>query len=102
MVSSALQTMWDEPRVPPPAAIPSWDLALAGVLVPASLVEGFLRSDVPWPTYSIALAMMCAVTLVWRTRYPLAMVIVGFGAQTLAGVGPSLAGRDYGVLNTTA
>ncbi len=102
MVTSALQTMWDEPRVPPPAAIPWWDLALAGVLVPASLVEGLLRSDVPWPPYSIALAMMCAVTLVWRTRYPLAMVLVGFGAQTLAGVGPALAGRDYGVLNTTA
>ena len=30
------------------------------------------------------------------------MLVLAFGAQTLAGVGPALAGLDYGVLNATA
>jgi signal transduction histidine kinase len=102
VIARALRAVWDEPRVPPPPTRPRADVVLVAVLVPASLVEGVLRDDVPWPAYTIALAMVCAVAVLWRARYPLAMLLVSFGAQTLAGVGPALAGREQGVLYTTS
>ena len=102
MITRALRAVWDEPRVPPPPSRPRADVALVVVLVVASLVEGVARDDVPWPAYTIALAMVCALAVLWRARYPLGMLLVGFGAQTLAGVVPALAGRGYGVLYTTA
>jgi signal transduction histidine kinase len=97
-----LRALWDEPRLPAPPGVPWWDRLLAASLVPAALVEGVARDDVPWPAYSIALAMVCPLALLLRTRHPLAMLVVGYGAQTLAGVGPALAGRDYGVLHVTS
>ncbi len=102
MITSALRALWDEPRVPSPPGIPWWDRVLAAVLVPAALVEGLVRDDVPWPAYSIVLAMVCPIALLWRTQHPLAMLVLGFGAQTLAAVGPALAGEPYGVLYVTA
>lgn len=102
MSTSVLGTLWDEPRVPAPAGIPHWDRLLATVLVPVALVEGLVREDLPWPAYSIVLAMVCPIALLWRTQHPLAMLVLGFGAQTLAAAGPVLAGQPYGVLNMTA
>ena len=102
MSTGALGALWDEPQVPAPAGIPRWDRVLAAVLVPLALVEGLVRDDLPWPAYSIVLAMVCPIALLWRTQHPLAMLVLGFGAQTLASVGPVLAGQPYGVLTMTA
>jgi signal transduction histidine kinase len=75
---------------------------LAAVLVPAALVEGVARDDVVWPAFSIALAMVCPLALLWRTDHPLAMLVIGYGAQTLAWVGPAPGGEEYGVLYVTS
>ncbi len=87
--------------MPAPPPRPWWDVALVAALVPTALIEGIAR-DVPSPLYSIGLAMVCVVAVLWRRQYPLAMLLVAFGAQTLAGVGPALAGLDHFVLDTTA
>lgn len=102
MSTSALGALWNEPRLAAPAGVPRGDRVLAAVLVPVALVEGLVRDDLPWPAYSIALAIICPIALLWRTRHPLAMLVIGFGAQTLASVGPVLAGQPYGVLSMTA
>ena len=102
VISKALRAVWDEPRVPAPATRPWWDIAVVAVLVPSAVLEGIARSDVPWPAYTIALSIVCALAVLWRAQYPLGMLVLAFGAQTLAGVGPALAGLDYGVLNATA
>ena len=102
VISAVLRALWAEPRVPAPAGTPWWDRALVAVLVPATLVEGLVRDDVPWPPWSIGLALVCVVALLWRRSHPLAATVVAFSAQTAAGMGPDLAGLDYGVLNTTA
>ncbi len=102
MISKALRAVWDEPRVPAPATRPWWDIAVVAVLVPSAVLEGIARNDVPWPAYTIALSIVCALAVLWRAQYPLGMLVLAFGAQTLAGVGPALAGLDYGVLNATA
>lgn len=98
---SGLRVVWDEPQVPAPARVPWWDLALAALLVVASVVEGLVRA-VPWPGWHIALAAAVATTVTWRSRHPLVALLVAFGAQTLAGVVPALAGEPYAVLNTTS
>lgn len=102
VLRSALRSLWSEPRVDAPEGTAWWDEVLVAVLVPVAVLEGVLRSDVPWPPYSIALALVCVVAIWWRRSHPLAMVLVAFGAQTLAGVLPELAGQPYGVLNVTA
>lgn len=102
MSTSALKALWDEARVPAPSDIPRWDRGLAAVLVPVALVEGLVREDLPSPAYSIVLAMVCPIALLWRAQHPLAMLVLGVGAQTLASVGPVLAGQPYGVLYMTA
>jgi signal transduction histidine kinase len=101
VISRVVRAVWDEQRVPAPPSRPWWDVALVAALVPTALIEGIAR-DVPSPPYSIGLAMVCVVAVLWRRQYPLAMLLVAFGAQTLAGVGPALAGLDYFVLDTTA
>lgn len=98
---TGLRVVWDEPQVPAPARTPWWDLVLAALLVIASVVEGVVRA-VPWPVWHIALAAVVAATVVWRSRHPLVALLVAFGAQTLAGVVPALAGEAYAVLNTTS
>lgn len=102
MITGALRAVWDEPRVPAPLSRPWWDVALVAALVPTALVEGIVREDVPWPPYSIVLTMVCVIAVLWRTQYPLGMLLLAFGAQTLAEVGPAVAGLNDGALYTTA
>ena len=102
MITGALRAVWDEPRVPAPLSRPWWDVALVAALVPTALIEGIVREDVPWPPYSIVLTMVCAIAVLWRAQYPLGMLLLAFGAQTLAEVGPAVAGLDDGTLYTTA
>lgn len=102
VAAGALSTAWREPAIPWTGPPPTADVALVAVLVPATIAEGLLRDDVPWPAFSIAAALVVVVALLWRRAHPLATTIVAFGAQTAAGVLPDLAGREYGVLYTTS
>lgn len=102
MIRTAARALWDEPRVPAPGGRPWWDVLLVAVLLPATVAEGLLRDDVPWPAFSIAAAAVCVVALLWRRSHPLVATVVAFSAQTLAGVLPDLAGLDHGVLDTTS
>ena len=102
MITGALRAVWDEPRVPAPPSRPWWDVALVAALVPTALIEGIVRDEVPWPPYTIVLTMVCAIAVLWRAQHPLGMLLLAFGAQTLAGVGPAVAGLDEGVLYSSA
>lgn len=79
-----LRAVWDEPR---PAGAPArvWrDWALVAVLMPAGLVEGIFRPDLPWRVVSTVLAVGLVPTLLWRRTRPLLVVAIGFGATGLA------------------
>ncbi len=97
-----MRGLWAEPALLPPAGTGRRDRWLVALLLPASVAEGLVRADVVWPVWHIALACVVVLTLLWRGRHPLAMLIVGFGTQTVAGVVPALAGAPYSVLTTTA
>jgi signal transduction histidine kinase len=83
-VPALLRSLWDEPR--PPAAPPRvWrDWVLVGALVPAAVLEGVLRPDLPWRVLSVAVTVGLVPTLLWRRTRPLAMVAVAYGACGLA------------------
>lgn len=102
VIATALRTAWEEPRVEPPPGRPWWDWAIVAVLVPVTLLEGALTPDVPWRALTTALALVCVLALLWRRSHPLAALVVAFGAQTVAGVGPNLTGVDDHVLLTTS
>jgi signal transduction histidine kinase len=73
------------------------------VLVPAAVLEGVLRSDLPWPVVSVILAAGLVPTLLWRRSKPLLMVALAFGICALAplltgGVDPGLNVMVYLVL----
>ena len=59
------------------------DWVLVAVLLPATLLEGTLRADVPWRPLSLILAVGMVPTVLWRRTRPLAMVAVVFGTTCL-------------------
>lgn len=78
--------MWEEPR---PARPPSrrWlDWALVGALVPAAVLEGVLRSDIPLRPLTVIVAAGLAPALVWRRSRPLLVVAIVFVTCGLAAV----------------
>ena len=102
MGGGALRALWDEPRVIAPAGSAWWDRALVAGLVPVTALEAGLREDMVWPLWHAGWSLVCVATLLWRPRHPLAMLIVAYAAQTVAGVVPALAGEPNSVLNVTA
>jgi signal transduction histidine kinase len=72
--------MWAEPRAPHPPVRVWRDWVLVGLLVPAAVLEGVLRADVPWRPVAIVLAVALPFTLLWRRTHPLAVVAITFGA----------------------
>ncbi len=94
MITSALRSLWAEPRA---AAVPervSRDWVLVGALMVTALLEGVLRDDVAWRPVATIVAVGLAPVLLWRRTRPLACVVVawgtamGLGLATLAG-GPT-------------
>lgn len=102
MVGGPLRALWDEPRAAATPGTAWWDRALVAGLVPVTLLEAALRNDLTWPIWHVSWTLLCVATLLWRAHHPLAMLVVAFGAQTLAGVVPALAGAPHDVFDVTA
>ncbi|MBB5135727.1 signal transduction histidine kinase [Thermocatellispora tengchongensis] len=79
-----LRSLWREPR-PPGVPARVWrDWLLVGVLVPAAVLEGVLRPDLPWGAASVVLTAAVMPTLLWRRTRPLAMLVIALGAAHVA------------------
>ena len=102
MVGGPLRALWDEPRAAAPAGTPWWDRALVAGLVPVTALEAVLRPDMVWPLWHAAWALVCVAALLWRAHRPLSMLVLAYGAQTVAGIVPALAGEPNRVLDVTA
>ncbi len=93
-----LRSVWDEPR-PPGQPARGWrDWALVAVLVPAVLIEGFVRHDLPMRWFQVAVAVALVPLLPWRRSRPLLVVAITFVA---CGLAPLVIGEDLS-LNTFA
>lgn len=75
--------MWNEPRPLPPPPKRVWrDHALIALLVPAVVLEGVLRPELPRPV--VALTLVLVATLWWRRARPLLVVVLAFGGTLVA------------------
>ncbi|BCB77568.1 histidine kinase [Phytohabitans flavus] len=79
-----LRSVWDEPRAPNAPARVWRDWVLLALFVPAIVLEGILRSDLPWPAGSAVMALALLSTLLWRRTQPLGMVAITYGVTAVA------------------
>lgn len=73
-----ISTLLAEPAVADPPRRVWRDWALVGVFVPATVLEGLLRDDIPWRPVTTALMAATALTLLWRRTHPLPAVVISF------------------------
>lgn len=79
-MGKAIRSFLAEPRVPDPPGPMARDWALVAVTVTAATIEATLRTDLPWPGVHLAVVVGMALLLPWRRVYPLATVVLAFGA----------------------
>jgi signal transduction histidine kinase len=94
----SIRSLLAQPRVPDPPVRVWRDWVLVGVLVPIAIVEVVLRDDVVWPLLALTLAIGSIVSLLWRRTYPLAVVVIVFGAMTVASAAAAVTGTgEFGL-----
>lgn len=86
MISTALRSLWAEPRAADPPERVWRDWVLVGASMMAALLEGVLREDVTWRPFATIVAVGLAPVLLWRRTHPLTCVVVGFGTGTALGL----------------
>ena len=72
---SAIRSVWDEPPPPDPPVRVWRDWVLVGVVVPALVIEGLVRPDLPWRWLQVAAALVLVPMLLWRRTHPLVPVV---------------------------
>src|SRR3954451_16411748 len=102
MATSALRSLWAEPR-PTNAPDPGpRDWALVAALVGWSVVELVLRQDL-MPRPLLLLAVLAVIgPLLWRRTHPLVAVAVCFGTLTVVDIVRILTGSQGTLLNSTS
>ena len=100
MITTALRSLWAEPRAADVPERVSRDWVLVGVLMVTALLEGVLRDDVAWRPFVTIVAVGLAPVLLWRRTHPLVCVVVGFGTGMALGLASQLAGIPGVGLNT--
>jgi signal transduction histidine kinase len=92
VITTALRSLWAEPRdADTPERV--WrDWVLVGALMVTALLEGALREDVTWRPFVTIVAVGLAPVLLWRRTHPLVCVVVGFGTGMALGLASLLGG----------
>ncbi|GAA3549098.1 sensor histidine kinase [Nocardioides daeguensis] len=102
MITTALRSLWDEPRAADPPGAAWRDRVLVGAVMVVALLEGIFREDVAWRPVVTVVALALAPVLLWRRTHPLVCVAVGFGTGTALAVAGQLAGLPGVGLHTTS
>lgn len=100
MITTALRSLWDEPRAADAPGRVWRDWVLVGVAMVAALLEGALRDDVAWRPFATIVALGLAPVLLWRRTRPLACVVVAFGTAMALGLATLAGGPPSVGLNT--
>jgi signal transduction histidine kinase len=81
----------------PPARV--WrDWVIVAVVVLWSAVEAMFREDVAWRPIALTVAVIIALTLLWRRTHPLAAIAITFGTLTVIDVARIFAAEHAGLL----
>jgi signal transduction histidine kinase len=102
MATSALRSLWAEPR---PANAPDRgprDWALVAALVCWSLVEAVLRHDLAPRPLLLLMALAVLGPLLWRRTHPFVAVAVSFGTLTIIDSVRIITGSQGSPLNSEA
>src|SRR3712207_2951766 len=102
MATSALRSLWVEPR---PSNAPDGgprDWALVAALVGWSVVELVFRQDLMPRPLLLLYALAVIGPLLWRRTHPLVAVAVCFGTLTIVDIVRTLTGSHGALLNSTA
>ncbi|MEV7009688.1 sensor histidine kinase [Streptosporangium sp. NPDC051022] len=94
-----LRSVWHEPRPPDPPPRAWRDWALVAVFVALTLLEGAVRTDLPWRALSVILTLGLVPTLLWRRTRPLLMIAIPF---TFTNLVPLFTGGETVETNTMA
>src|SRR3954468_19480577 len=100
MATSALRSLWAEPR---PTNAPDRgprDWALVAVLVGWSAVELVLRQDLAPRPLLLLYVLAVLGPLLWRRTHPLLAVAVSFGTSTILDIVRILTGSQGALLNS--
>lgn len=100
MITTALRSLWAEPRAADAPERVWRDWVLVGVLMVTALLEGVLRDDVTWRPFVTIVAVGLAPVLLWRRTHPLVCVVVGFGTGMALGLASLVGGVAPLGLNT--
>jgi len=100
VITTALRSLWAEPRAADVPERVTRDWVLVGALMVTALLEGVLRDDVAWRPFVTIVAVGLAPVLLWRRTHPLVCVVVGFGTGMALGLASQLAGIPGVGLNT--
>ena len=100
MITTALRSLWAEPRAADTPERVWRDWVLVGALMVTALLEGALREDVTWRPFVTTVAVGLAPVLLWRRTHPLLCVVVGFGTATALGLASLLGGVPSAGLDT--
>ena len=100
MITTALRSLWAEPRAAEPPEQVWRDWVLVGAVMVTALLEGALRGDVTWRPFVTIVAVGLAPVLLWRRTHPLVCVVVGFGTGMALGLASLLGGVPSVGLNT--
>jgi signal transduction histidine kinase len=95
VLTDAARSVWDEPRAPHAPNRVWRDWALVAVVDSLAVLEGVLRTAVPWRPLGLLVALALSCTLLWRRTHPLAVVVVAFGAGIVLDLA-SLVGHSGG------
>ncbi len=96
-MGEALRALWAEPRPPQPPVRVWRDWALVAVLVSWSVLETLLREDLTWRPVALTVAVVIALSLLWRRTHPLATVVAAFGVLTAVDVARIVAAGQTGL-----
>lgn len=92
MITTALRSLWAEPRAADTPERVWRDWVLVGAVMVTALLEAALREDVTWRPFVTIVAVGLAPVLLWRRTHPLVCVVVGFGTGMALGLASLLGG----------
>jgi signal transduction histidine kinase len=92
VITTALRSLWAEPRAADTPERVWRDWVLVGALMVMALLEGALREDVTWRPFVTIVTVGLAPVLLWRRTHPLVCVVVGFGTGMALGLASLLGG----------
>ncbi len=83
VVTGLVRSVWGAPSAVPPPPRRVWrDWALLALVAALAVVEGVVRSELPYPVVSVLVLLVITPTVLWRRTRPLLMLVIAVAVTT--------------------